>query len=256
MHEENQQQFLCSLQHIEQGISRQARLDIVDSLLKEEQVWKDIGLRHVSNRYILHHNVEHTCSLQGIGQSQNSCVNASYITPTLEFELHSMYLPAFPLDFHVEQTDKKWYSPGFYTHTLGYRMCVNVVPNGCRNGKGTHVSIYTYMMCGPFDDLLKWPFRGEITNQIVDQAGHHDHVEMIIHYCNTDMTPDTSAGRVTGSERSKKGWGFHQFLSHADLDYNAARKTQYLKDSHLIVRVVKVTHYVMVIFVHSIFVGV
>ena len=34
--------------------------------------------------------------------------------------------------------------------------------------------------------------------------------------------------------------GKPQFLAHADLDYNAARKTQYLKDNHLIVCVVKV----------------
>ena len=36
------------------------------------------------------------------------------------------------------------------------------------------------------------------------------------------------------------GWGQHEFLAHTDLGYNAARKTQYLKDSIIIVRVVRV----------------
>ena len=143
------------------------------------------------------------------------------------------------LEFCVNYTEEEAYSPAFYTHPHGYRMCVRVDPKGIVNGKGTHVSIFTYMMCGPFDDYLKWPFRGEITIQIVNQAGDHDHFERIIPY--NDTAPDKSAGRVTGSERpATNAWGFDQFLSHADLDYNAARKTQYLKDNHLIIRVVKV----------------
>ena len=67
-------------------------------------------------------------------------------------------------------------------------MCVNVEPNGYRAGKGTHVSIFAFVMRGPFDDHLKWPFRGEITIQIVNQAGDRDHIEMTIHY--NDKTQD------------------------------------------------------------------
>ena len=70
----------------------------------------------------------------------------------------------------------------------------------------------------------------------MNQAGDHDHVEKTIPY--TDKTPDIYTGRVTGKERSG-GWGFHKFLAHDDLQYNAARKTQYLKDNSLHIRVVK-----------------
>ena len=212
MYEENHQQFLSTLQCIE---NKQTCC------------------------YILHHNIEHT--LQSMDQLlQTTCVSTSDITPTHESELRSMYIPVFPLDFHVKQSDKEWYSPAFYTHPRGYRMCVNIVPHGFGDGEGTHVSIFTYLMRGPFDDYLKWPFRGKITIQYLNQAGDHDHVEKSIHF--TDRTPDHIAGRVTGSdcERAEKAWGKLQFLAHADLDYNATRKTQYLKDNHLIVRVVKV----------------
>ena len=143
----------------------------------------------------------------------------------------------FPKVYHVKQTKDSIYLPSFYTHPYGYKMCVRVDPNGSCSGKGTHVSICTYLMKGLYDEHLKWPFRGNINIQIVNQAGDYDHVERIIHY--NDMTSDNVANRVTSEERSN-GWGIHIFIAHSDLEYNATKKTQYLKDNHLIVRVVKV----------------
>ena len=156
---------------------------------------------------------------------------------TLKEKVHELELQ-HAVFFYVEQTNDDVYLPAFYTHQNGYRMCVHIYPNGCGDGEGTHVSIFIHMMQGPFDDHLKWPFRGEITIQIVNQAGDHDHIEETIPY--DDKTPDKSTGRVTGKERDDCGWGFHQFLAHTALPYNAVKKTQYLKDNHLIVRVVHV----------------
>ena len=93
-------------------------------------------------------------------------------------------------------------------------------------------------MKSQFDDHLKWPFRGEITIQILNQARGHTHVEKTIPF--DDKIPHTSAARVTDGERAKHSWGYHQFLAHSDLEYNATKKTQYLKDNHLIVRVIGV----------------
>ena len=145
-----------------------------------------------------------------------------------------------PIDFKViyASEEEVVYSPSFYTHPDGYRMCIRVDPNGDGDGKGTHVSVFIYLMKGQFDDHLKWPFRGEITIQIVNQDGDHDHVEKTIPY--NDKTPDANAGRVTDNKVRASGWGKHKFLAHTDLGYNAARKTQYLKDDIIIVRVVRV----------------
>ena len=142
----------------------------------------------------------------------------------------------FPIDFKASKEEVVCL-PSFYTHSHGYRMCLEVYPKGNCDGKGTHVSVFTYLMKGPFDDYLKWPFRGDITIQIVNQDGDHDHVEKTIPY--NDDTPDDSAGRVTDEERAI-GWGNSIFLAHTDLGYNAARKTRYLKDDIIIVRVVRV----------------
>ena len=94
----------------------------------------------------------------------------------------------------------------------------------------SHVSIYTHLMKGPFDEHLKWPFRGEVTIQIVNQAGDHDQKEMTIRY--TDDTSEECAGCVTDKDRSG-GW-------RHPLQNNTTENIQYLKDDHFIVCVVKV----------------
>ena len=125
-----------------------------------------------------------------------------------------------------KEQNNKWYSPAFYTHPQGYRMCLQVIPNGWDDGMGTHVSIYSYIKQGPFDGHLKWPFRGDVIIQIVNQAAEDNHQEIIIPY--NDQTPDSNAGKVT--ERVRLGlWGFSQFISHSSLGYNAARNTHYLR---------------------------
>ena len=113
-------------------------------------------------------------------------------------------------------------------------MCIKVNPNGEGDGIGTHISIFTSLMRGPYDDHLKWPFRGKITVQIVNQVGDHSHVEKTIKY--NDKASDGISGRVVGKERAN-GLGF---IAYTDLEYNAEKKTQYLKDGIIIVRVVSV----------------
>ena len=131
----------------------------------------------------------------------------------------------------------RWYSPAFYTHPQGYRMCLLVYPNGRADGLGTHVSLFTYILQGPFDADLKWPFRGDVTIQIVNQAGEDNHQEMTNEY--TDQISDSIAGRVTNKVRSL-GWGSFQFLPHSSLSYNATTNTQYLRGDSLQIRISKV----------------
>ena len=57
-----------------------------------------------------------------------------------------------------------WYSPGFCTHTFGYKMCLRVYANGHGVGKGTHVSVYLHLMKGENDDDLTWPIKYKMYN--------------------------------------------------------------------------------------------
>ena len=57
---------------------------------------------------------------------------------------------------HLKSTCGGWFSPSFYSHQsiLRYQFCLEVYSNGCRGGIGTHVSLYTCIMQGQFDDSL------------------------------------------------------------------------------------------------------
>ena len=127
-----------------------------------------------------------------------------------------------------------WYSRPFYTGMGGYKMCLNVDANGYGSGKGTHVSVFTYLMRGEFDSHLEWPFRGTITFQLVNQLEDKEHHTDSNAY--KDAAPDFA--QVDG-ERSV-GWGSPEFLPHFALGLSVANNRQYLKDDCLIFRIVSV----------------
>ena len=113
-----------------------------------------------------------------------------------------------------EYTKKKennvdWYSDPFYTHLMGYRIKLNVVPNGYDKVKGTHLSVYLYLIRGPYDCRLPWPLKGKfkvtLLNQISD-ANHHS----VTHYIN-------GANQVTGFFNSDDIWYHDRFIKIATL---------------------------------------
>ena len=115
------------------------------------------------------------------------------------------------------------YFPPFYTHLGGYRMCLCVYANGFSYGMGTHVSVYICLMRGEFDDLLKWPFRGEVTIQL--KKTDPPHYQDIVHL--NDSTPNKCVCKPT--EGRNPGWGYYEYISHADLYAGG-----YLKDDKLV----------------------
>ena len=130
-----------------------------------------------------------------------------------------------------------WYSPGFYTHTCGYKMCLRVDANGCGDGKGTHVSVYLHLMKGENDDALTWPIKYKCTitllNQLKDE-GHHTY---------TLNSPEDKGdialylSRVLSSDKGTTGWGLPKFIAHTKLDLQEEEQCQYLKDDSLYFRV-------------------
>ena len=130
------------------------------------------------------------------------------------------------------------YSPPFYTHPRGYKMCLRVDTNGHGNGKGTHVSVFAYLMRGEFDDQLKWPFQGRVTVAMLNQLKDNNHTTRTIPFTNTKDIK--VIGRVTDEERAPGAWGYHTFIAHTDLTYNPAKNCQYLKYDCLRFRIVKV----------------
>ena len=129
-----------------------------------------------------------------------------------------------------KREDDEWYSPHFYTHRGGYKMCLSVDANGNGSGKSTHLSVKINLMKGEYDDLLKWPFRGSITVLLLSQE-NEDHFVKHIPFKNAAAS---SCNRVVLQERAVQGKGLSKFLPHTELNPN------YLKNDCIKLRIRKI----------------
>ena len=108
----------------------------------------------------------------------------------------------------MENTRNKteWDSDPFYTHHQGYKMQLKVVPAGYGSSKGRYMSVYLYIMDGPFDHLLRWEMRGNfqitLLNQICNSKNHS--VSYRIH---------------ASRSQSRPFWYCEEFISHRNLQY-------------------------------------
>ena len=159
---------------------------------------------------------------------------------------HSYCLPAQPMQLNHCFTldnfeDKKknnlvCFSEPFFTHPQGYKMCVQMYPNGHDEGKGTHVTVSTCIMRGEYDDQLPWPFRGEIVIELLNQKADTDHHERSIEY--DDSVPKGHDEKITSSRRKRNfAFGFDRFVSHDTIHSQCDPTVQYLKDGCLKFRV-------------------
>ena len=138
----------------------------------------------------------------------------------------------------MKKSKEDWYSPSFYTHPQGYKMCLNVVANGIGDGRGTHVSMFACLMRGEFDQYLKWPFQGSVVIQLCNKLEDKYHCGDTIDF--NKRTDPNNTSRVTSGERAEGGWGTHALVAHSDLNFNPANNCQYLKDGCFHFRIITV----------------
>ena len=123
-------------------------------------------------------------------------------------------------DFTMNKSNKTdWYSDPFFTHHQGYRMRLNVVPAGWNESEGHYMSVYLYILEGPFDHLLRWQLRGRfqvtLLNQVCDSM-HHS-VAFRIH---------------ADRSQSRAFWYCEEFISYEEL-HEVSGTCQYLKSDCL-----------------------
>ena len=135
---------------------------------------------------------------------------------------------------NFNQVKMSRYSPGFYTHPSGYKMCLRVDANGSGDGKGTHVSVFMHLMKGENDDTLTWPIRYKCTITLLNQLKDEGHYCKTIN-CATDEADEVNSRMLSG-ERGE-GWGYSKFIPRDQLDLQEDKQCQYLKDDSLYFRV-------------------
>ncbi len=153
-------------------------------------------------------------------------------------KLTNMLLVKNTLTFKVSGFQKKkktnfqFVSPAFRTSESGYNMYICLYANGYDEAKGTHITVFAHLMKGDNDDSLSWPFTGTVTIELLNQLEDDNHCKKTLTY----LADSKGSQRVVNGERGR-GWGYHDFISHTDLDYMFLTNTQYLKDDTLIFRV-------------------
>ena len=114
------------------------------------------------------------------------------------------------------------------TESFGYRLKVNIWPNGHGDGEKTHLSVFIVVMKGEYDAVLRWPFNKKVKITLIDQQDDPDQRE--------NVTRETVGREIPNFARPEKkenpGWGFHCFISHLEL-----HSRRYIVDDTLFLQV-------------------
>ena len=135
-------------------------------------------------------------------------------------------------DFSVQRQEAKaglqtvLHSPGFYTSSYGYKLCIRANLNGVDGGNGSHISLFIHFMRGEFDDILDWPFKGRITLSILDQGEPKQHIVEVL-----ESKPTLAAFQRPHSNRNHKGFGYIEFAPIGLIE-----NSSYVKGDTLIIK--------------------
>lgn len=205
---------------------------------------------HLEKETILHTLMQSTL-LTGL-QDENSSLKANLERTKdelKELKTEQQCISLSSLEFILEKfnsypgTLMEWFSPPFQTHPCGYKMCLsawayNAYHDSDDEGEnatrcGSFLSVGVVMMLGEHDDKLKWPFRGDITVQLLDQE-KDNHISKVISF--TDQTPNNIADRVAFfMKKHARPCSENKFITLQKL------RPKYLKNNSLRFRVSKVS---------------
>ena len=151
------------------------------------------------------------------------------ITMAALFESGDQVCPVvFKLPEYSKKVEKdvECYTTSFYTHSEGYRMCLSICPGGYYDGKGSHLSMFLYVMKGIYDDQLTWPLKGTFDIKLLNQLGENEHLSATITF---DNHTKKQGSRVLLENVAATGWGCHRLISNDDLCENTPT-CQFLKN--------------------------
>ena len=124
--------------------------------------------------------------------------------PTFTYNLKLPTSPDLIKDMYLSQ---EFYA-GFY------KMCLRVHPTGYGIGKGLYLSVYVCLVKGKYDDVVEWPFYGEVKVYLQHNASGKPLGRRITYDSNTPQV----FSMVDRNRHISRGNGCPKFLFLADLD--------------------------------------
>ena len=203
----------------------------------------NLHLKQLANNYSqVLHQLSHLCTV--LVSAPAMPISRAEISPPLRPWLQNTptCYPCPPwvvkMDEYMQRkrTYTRWFSEPFYSHFGGYKWCLSVDAYGTSDGRGTHTSVHLWLMKGENDTNLKFPFKGRIAINLLNQLEDKNH------YPGTPWTPDQVidekiSGPVTDGELAKDGWGYGKFIKYGSLDFNDEWNSQYLKNDCIFIRI-------------------
>ena len=133
-----------------------------------------------------------------------------------------------PVTFKVKDFahKKKNYVDYYYyskTSCYGYSMKIEVHAGGANSGKDTHISVFVFVIRGPNDQNLTWPFIGTVKLELLNQLADKNHHNKVLTFTEKNNT------------QADHGLLLYEFISHSELNHSADR--QFLMNDTIYFRV-------------------
>ena len=168
-------------------------------------------------------------------EDENKELKQQVVRLTQDLQMYNISTPTCPVEFTVTNFKQKlevkevWRSSPFYTHQNGYKLKLRIGACGRRGNDQKHTSADLQLMKGENDNKLKWPFKGKLDIQLLNQdqdVGHHTY---IIDY--SKCVFGVACERVTNRDIATFMHGTDLFISHDEI------LSKYLKNDCLRFRV-------------------
>ena len=175
----------------------------------------------------------HTLQQHNLVLENNQAVAITVAPQYLYNQVPVVFISAFS---EKEGANKMWYSSPFYTHNRGYKLRLDVYPNGYGIGFGSHLSVYAVLMRGDYDSELEWPFEGDIRVELLNWRAENNHNQYLHNFpFNRHSSPKGKSTSHVINRETAIGIGSPQFISHTDLA--PTTNTEYLRVDYLKLRV-------------------
>ncbi len=114
------------------------------------------------------------------------------------------------------------------TESYGYKLKVQIYPNGGGSGENSHLSVYIFAVKGEYDAILPWPFKKKVRFTLIDQQEDPSERENVTCELITEKSPEC----FERPERESIGQGYPEYISHEKL-----HSRRYIVDDTLFLQV-------------------
>ena len=126
------------------------------------------------------------------------------------------------------QVKKDSYIKSVPFYAYGYKLMLELCPNGNGEGKNTHLYIFICVMKGEYDAILPWGFSKNVTFTLIDQQDNPDQRQDVGDWFTADPNMKDFQRPVEGENNLPRG--FREFVSHSVL-----RTRRFIVDDTIII---------------------